>query len=97
MGDLAVGFCYRFGRDQVGRDFGEKNLKGWKLVEVDNFVKVYELNGSFRCVYPKAPKWAQEVAVRIWKDMMRGGPPTKKGVKDIVRGQWAKMISEAAR
>lgn len=72
-------------------------MKGWKLIEIQDFVKVYERNGNFRCVYPKAPKWAQKAAVRIWKDLQRGGPPTKKGVKDIVRGQWAKIIYEASK
>jgi hypothetical protein len=74
----------------------------WELVEDINFVQVYHRNGGekyrdIRVVYPKAPSWAQEVALWIWQDQATNGPPTKKGVKDCVMGQWARMISEAAK
>jgi hypothetical protein len=73
-------------------------MKYWKLVEISNFVKAYEnKKGEIRCVYPKAPRWAQDVAELIFLDIKINGMPTEKGVKDIVRGQWAKMISEAAK
>jgi hypothetical protein len=73
-------------------------MKGWKLVETANFVKAYEnKKGEIRCVYPKAPRWAQDVSELIFRDIEINGMPTEKGVKDIVRGQWAKMISEAAK
>lgn len=70
----------------------------WKLIEIDHYVKVYENSkGDIKCIYPKAPKWAQKIALAIYKDVEKNGPVTKKGVKDIVKGQWAKMISEAAK
>jgi hypothetical protein len=73
-------------------------MKNWKLKEEVNFVKVYEnKKGDIKCVYPKAPRWAQDVAELIFRDIETGGMPTRKGVRDIVRGQWAKMILEAAK
>jgi hypothetical protein len=73
-------------------------MKNWKLKETIDFVKVYEnKKGDIRCVYPKAPRWAQDVAESIFRDIEIGGLPTEKGVREIVRGQWAKMISEAAK
>lgn len=72
-------------------------MRGWKLIEVEDFVKVYARNDDIRCIYPTAPKWAQQAAVRIWEDLRRGGIPTKKGLNDLVRGQWAKFIYEASK
>jgi hypothetical protein len=75
--------------------------KNWKRVEKDEnkFLKVYvhKKTGSIHVIYPKAPKWAQKVAEEIWEDIKEGGMPTESGVKDIVRGLWARMISEAAK
>ncbi len=73
-------------------------MKGWKFKTNGWFVKVYEnKKGEIKCVYPKAPRWAQDVAELIFRDIGANGMPTEKGVRDIVRGQWAKMISEAAK
>ena len=71
----------------------------WERHPDEGFVKVFvhKTTGDIRCVYPKAPKWAQKVAFQIWKDTQSAGEPTAKGVKNIVKGQWAKMISEAAK
>jgi hypothetical protein len=67
----------------------------WKLIEVEDYVKVYEdAKGNIKCVYPKAPKWAQKAAFQIWADQEKNGPVTKKGVRDIVQGTWAKIIYE---
>lgn len=75
-----------------------KAKKGWKLIEVDNYVKVYtNEKGDIKCIYPTAPKWAQKVAFEIWKDIEESGPVTKKGVRTIVKGTWAKMIYEASK
>ena len=69
----------------------------WRFTGVENYVKIYEDDkGNIRCVYPKAPKWAQEIALKIYKDACEG-MPTKKGVKNIVRGRWAKIISEGVK
>lgn len=72
--------------------------KTWKQVTKgeNKFLKVFvSTKGDVNVVYPTAPKWAQKVAYEIWKDAQ--SMPTRKGVKDIVKGLWAKMISEAAR
>jgi hypothetical protein len=76
-------------------------MSKWVLVEDINFVKVYHRNGGLsdrdiKVVYPKAPVWAQEVALWIWQDN-QSAPVTRKGIKDCVLGQWAKMIAEAAK
>jgi hypothetical protein len=74
------------------------NMKNWKRVtEGENpLLKVYEhkKTGNIRVIYPKAPKWAQRAAMRIYVDLESGGMPTDKGVTDIVLGLWAKIISE---
>jgi hypothetical protein len=75
-------------------------MKNWTRIEEKEspYVKVYEHNktGNIKVVYPRTPKWAQKAAMLIYNDL-KNGPPTEKGVKDIVRGTWAKMISEAAK
>lgn len=72
-------------------------MRGWRLVETYQHVKTYTKGDMVRHVYPKAPRWAQAVAMQIWKDIESGGMPTRKGIKDCVKGQWAKMIAEGAR
>lgn len=42
------------------------------------------------------PRWAQDVAELIFRDIQLGGPPTEKGLREIVRGQWGRMILEAS-
>jgi hypothetical protein len=72
--------------------------KKWNLIEEVDDVKVYEdATGDIKCVYPKAPKWAADVAERIWSNAEYQGFPSAKGVKDIVRGQWAFWIANAKR
>jgi hypothetical protein len=63
--------------------------KGLKILVNDD--------GDIKVLYPKAPKWAQRVALAIYEDLQDGGVPTPKGVKTCVRGTWAYMIAKAAR
>jgi phage terminase small subunit len=64
----------------------------------NKYLKVFTNDdGDIKVIYPKAPKWAQRVAFEIWKDVEKGGQPTKNGVKDVVKGLWAKMIYEASK
>jgi hypothetical protein len=73
-------------------------VKKWVFREEVDYVKVYEdSTGDIKCVYPKAPSWAADVAERIYNNIEHEGMPTAKGVKDIVRGQWGRFISEAAK
>ena len=76
------------------------NMKNWQRIEKDEspFLKVYvhKKSGNLKIIYPKAPKWAQDVAESIYRDAEEGGMPTEKGVKDVVRGLWAAMIAKAA-
>ena len=77
-----------------------KNTKGWTRVEKENpYLRVYthDKTGNIRVVYPKAPLWAQRAAMLIYNDLESNGAPTEKGIKDIVRGMWAKMISESKK
>jgi hypothetical protein len=70
--------------------------KKWKFYETDDYVDVYVSDaGDIKCIYPKAPKWAADVAEKIWKDIEKNGIPTRKGVRDIVRGQWGTYIAKA--
>ena len=75
--------------------------KKWKRIDKNEtpHCKTYEhvITGDIQVIYPKAPKWAQKIAMTIWRDAHHNGLPTKKGTKDIVRGFWAKMIVEAAK
>jgi len=76
--------------------------KNWKDVSTKSDRKkgiaVYaDKKGDIHVRYPKAPKWAQRVAMDIWRDMEEGGPVTRKGTRDIVRGMWAYMIATASR
>jgi hypothetical protein len=75
------------------------NMKNWQRIEKGEnpFLRVYvhKKSGNIKISYPKAPKWAQDVAELIYRDIEEGGMPTKKGVKDVVRGLWAAMIVEA--
>ena len=72
--------------------------KKWVFKEEVDYVKVYEdSTGDIKCVYPTAPKWAADVAYKIWHDAEHNGFPTRKGVKHCVRGQWGKLIAEAAK
>ena len=71
------------------------NLNNWERVDKDEkYLKVYvhKKSGNIRVVYPRAPKWAQRAALKIYRDL-EYGLPTQKGVKDIVLGLWAKMIA----
>ena len=74
-------------------------MKNWKrIVEGENplyKVYVHRKTGNIRVIYPKAPKWAQDAAMSIYRDLEEGGMPTEKGVRDIVRGLWAAMIARA--
>lgn len=45
----------------------------------------------------RIPRWAQDAAELIFRDIQRGGPPTEKGLREIVRGQWGRMILEASQ
>jgi len=74
-------------------------MKNWtRITKGENpYLKVYgNKKGDIRVIYPKAPKWAQKAALLIYADL-KNGEPTEKGVKDIVRGLWAKMIAESAK
>lgn len=72
--------------------------KRWKFAETQDYVDVYvNTKGDIYCIYPKPPKWAANVAEKIWRDAETNGMPTKKGLKDCVRGQWGMYIAEAAR
>lgn len=51
-------------------------------------------SGNIIVKYPKAPKWAQDAAMAVWRDLQEGGLVTKKGVKSVVCGQWAWMIAQ---
>lgn len=68
----------------------------WTLIEDDGLVKTCENSrGDINVIYPKAPKWAQKAAMKIWNDMEDYGKPTRKGTKDVVKGLWAKIISDS--
>lgn len=73
-------------------------MKNYKLVE-DGTVKVYEhiRTKNIKCIYPKASKWAQKIALEIYYDAELNGFPTEKGKKDIVQGLWAKMIQDGVK
>lgn len=73
--------------------------KNWKRVGDNPYLRVYEheRTGNIKVIYPKAPKWAQKAALIIYNDLQLGGIPTKKGVKDIVCGLWAKIIADSRR
>jgi hypothetical protein len=76
------------------------NMKNWTYVKDENpFLKVYvhKKTGNIKVLYPTAPAWAQKVALAIYRDVETNELPTPKGVKNIVRGLWAKMISDAKR
>jgi hypothetical protein len=70
----------------------------WKQVfdPRDEYLKVYvhKITGNIRVIYPKARKWAQKAAYKIYRNM-KLGEPTEKGVPNIVKGLWAKIIYEA--
>jgi hypothetical protein len=77
--------------------------KIWKRVTKGEnpLCKVYVRNvdggiNDIKVVYPKAPKWAQKIAMQIYEDGKRGFP-NEKGVNEIVRGLWAAMIAEAVK
>lgn len=56
-------------------------------------VYVHDETGDIRVKYPTdVPKWAQKVAMAIYKR----GTPNERGIKDIVRGAWAYRINKAA-
>ena len=77
-----------------------KLSKHRKRAERENlYCKVYVHNktGNIRVIYPTAPKWAQRAAMLIFEDVVYRGVPTKKGVKDMVKGTWAKMIAVEAK
>lgn len=60
-------------------------------------VFVHDTTGAIKVIYPKAPKWASRAALRIYRDLEKGGMPTKKGISDIVKKTWGWIIADELR
>jgi hypothetical protein len=77
-----------------------KKSKRWKIIKEESVHgrKVYSDNdGDVKVTYSKAPQWAQIAALEIYRDAEENGFPTEKGIKDIVRMFWARIISDATK
>jgi hypothetical protein len=73
--------------------------KNWKRMKDESGSQVYvhRKTGNIKVIYPKAPKWAQRAALRVFRDLQKGGEPTEKGIRNIVKGTWAYLIAREAK